>query len=299
MRDPYTSGLPWNRFKQFIALDADRFGLLTKLLEETKLDFKVVTLSGNRHFFIAPPAPEKNFPRRRLTVLVAHYDRVPGSPGANDNSAGVFLLIETALKLLTEKVFNWVIIFTDKEELESGESILNQGAYTLASGLKDAGLEDAHIYSFDTCGTGDTLIISTTAELLLKGQGSRKGQEKIRRSFQELRKRAVKTAGSLGIRNVRLVPTPFSDDVGFFRAGLAAQTITMLPLDECTRLVSVLRKNPLFADALVNREAQDIQDRRLIPETWRNLNGPGDSHLKLTPRYFPLVLSFARGLCRE
>jgi hypothetical protein len=299
MNDPYTSGLPWGRFKKFIALDADRFGLLKELLEETKLDFKVVTLSGNRHFFISSPPPEKDFLRRRLTVLVAHYDRVPGSPGANDNSAGVFLLIQTALKLLAGKVFNWLIIFTDKEELGPGESILNQGAYTLASGFKDAGLENAHVYSFDTCGAGDTLIISTTVELLLKGKGSNQGKEKIRRSIQELRERALETARNLGMKKVLLVPTPFSDDAGFFRAGLAAQTITMLPSNECTRLVSVLRKNPVFADALVSREVQSTQDRQLIPETWRSLNGPGDSYHRLTPRHFPTVLRFAQSLCRE
>jgi hypothetical protein len=101
------------------------------------------------------------------------------------------------------------------------------------------------------------------------------------------------------MQKVLLIPTPFSDDAGFFRAGLAAQTITMLPSNECTRLVSVLRKNPLFADALVNREVRNTQDRRLIPETWRGLNGPGDSHLKLTPRHFPTVLRFAQSLCKE
>jgi hypothetical protein len=292
------TGLPWGSFKRFIAPEADRFGLLKELLEETKLDFKVVTLSGNRHFFITPP-PEENFLRRRLTVLVAHYDRAPGSPGANDNSAGVFLLIQTALKLRTEKVFNWLIIFTDKEELDPGEGIRKQGAYTLASGFKDAGLENAHIYSFDACGTGDTLIISTTVELLLKGNGSSQGKEKIRQSIRELKERALVTARNLNMRKVLLIPTPFSDDAGFFRAGMAAQTITMLPSDECTRLVSVLRKNPLFADALVSREVQNTQDRRLIPETWRSLNSPGDSHLRLTPRHFPTVLRFAQTLCKE
>jgi hypothetical protein len=298
MNDAYMTGVPWGRFKKFIAPVTDRFGVLKETLEEAKLDFKVVTLSGNRYFFVAPPPPEEEFLRRRLTVLVAHYDRAPLSPGANDNSAGVFLLIQTALKLQAEKLSNWLIIFTDKEELAPGESIQNQGAYTLASGFKDAGLETAHIYSFDACGTGDTLIISTTVELLLKGERGGAAREKIRLSIQELRKRALETAHNLSMQKVLLIPTPFSDDAGFFRAGLAAQTITMLPSDECARLVSVLRKNPVFADALVNREVQDAQDRRLIPETWRSLNGPSDSHLRLTPQYFRLVLRFACELCR-
>jgi hypothetical protein len=145
------TGIPWGRFKKFIALKTDRFSILKEILEETKLDFKVVTLSGNRYFFVAPPAPEEEFLRRRLTILVAHYDRAPESPGANDNSAGVFLLIQTALKLQAEKLSNWQDIFTDKEELAPGESIQSQGAYTLASGVRDAGLESAHIYSCDAC----------------------------------------------------------------------------------------------------------------------------------------------------
>jgi hypothetical protein len=292
------TGLPWGRFRKFITPEADRFGLLKELLEETKLDFKVVTLSGNRYFFIAPPLPGETFLRRRLTVLVAHYDRVPGSPGANDNGAGVFLLVQTALKLQAEKVFNWLIVFTDKEELESGESVLNQGAYALASGFRDAGLEDPRIYSFDACGTGDTLVISTTAELLLKRKDPNPEKKKIRRSIRELREKALEIARNLGMEKVLLAPTPFSDDAGFFRAGMAAQTITMLPSDECGPLVSALRKNPLFADALVNRELQNAHDRRLIPETWRRLNGPGDSFLRLTPQHFRIVTRFAEALCK-
>ncbi|MDR2619322.1 MAG: Zn-dependent exopeptidase M28 [Treponema sp.] len=295
MSDTYMKGIPWGRFREFIGPDADRFVILKDILETTMLEFRIVTIAGNRHFFITPQAVEEEFPRRRPVILTAHYDRSPGSPGANDNSAAVFLLIETAMKLKSGKERNWLIIFTDKEELSRNETIRNQGSYTLASGFKDAGMENARIFSFDACGAGDTLIISTSVEYLLKKEG--KGNEKIRQSLLELRETALETARDLRMAKVLLAPTPFSDDAGFFRAGVAAQTITMLPSGECTQLVSVLRRNPQFADALLSREEQSAYNRRLIPETWRSLNSPSDSHLRLTPRNFRTVIRFAEALC--
>jgi hypothetical protein len=297
MSDAHMRGIPWGRFSEFIAPEAERFSVLQSLLEEAGLEYRIVTISGNRHFFVAPPPPEEEFLRRRLTILVAHYDRAQGSPGANDNSAGVFLLIVTAMRLMKAKAANWLIIFTDKEELKPGETIQDQGAYTLAAGLRDTGMENAWIYSFDACGTGDTLIISNTVELMLKGEGSQ-AKEKIRASIQELREKALTIARDLRMVKVLLAPTPFSDDAGFFLAGVAAQTITMLPSEECTQLVSILRKNPQFAEALISREEQELQYKRLIPETWRSLNGPSDSHLRLTPGNFKTVVRFAEALCK-
>jgi hypothetical protein len=289
--------MPWKRFREFIDLKADRFAILNELLTEAGLKHSVVTLAGNRHFFVIPEPPEEEYLTRRLTVLAAHYDRTPGSPGANDNSAAVFLLIETAMKLMRDKVNNWLIIFTDKEELGPGESIQDQGAYSLASAFKDAGMEKARIFSFDACGTGDTLIISTTANYLLKDE-SGAGSDRIRTAIQELRKTALDTARNLNMEKVILSPTPFSDDAGFFRAGLAAQTITVLPSRECSAFISALRQNPGLADALVNRKVQEDQKHNHIPETWRALNSPRDSHLRLTPEHFRATARFAEALCR-
>jgi len=296
MQDSFLSGIPWQRFKEFISPRANRLTVLKQLLEEAGLDYSLLEIAGNRHFVISPQPPEEGYLRRPPVILVAHYDRAEDSPGANDNSAGVFLLIETAVKLRTGNVKNWIIIFSDKEELNPGESILNQGAYTLAEGFKTLHMENPKIFCFDACGTGDTLIVSSTLEQLLKRE---KGGEKLLASIIELRKLALDTARNLGMVKVLLAPTPFSDDVGFFRAGLAAQTITMLPSRECIQLVSELRKSSNFADALINIEQR--QNRQLvksIPETWRYLNSPGDSYLRLTPRNFRTVVRFAEELCK-
>ena len=295
MHNSFLKGIPWGRFRDFISPAADRFLIIKELLAETALNYSVLDIAGNRHFFITPKEPEEEYLRRPPVILLAHYDRAEGSPGANDNSAGVFLLLETAIKLKAAGAKNWIVIFTDKEELKPGESIQAQGAYTLATGFKNLRMENAKIFSFDACGTGDTLIISTTIEHLLKREG---GGAKLQKSITDLRTIALNTARNLGMLKVLLAPTPFSDDAGFFRAGLAAQTITMLPSSECIQLVSELRKDPLFADMLIKAELRQSLRPKSIPETWRCFNTRSDSHLRLTTENFRTVVRFAEALCR-
>ena len=289
MFDSYFRGIPWRRFTEFTSPEADRFAIIRELLKETGLEQTILEIAGCRHILIT-----SHF-RRAPIILVAHYDRAEGSPGANDNSAGVFLLLETAIKLKTAGEKNWIIIFTDKEELKTGEKLEDQGSYSLAAGLKNLKMENPKIFSFDACGIGDTLVISTTLEYLVKREG---GGEKMREPMLELRNLALDTARNLGMLKVLLAPTPFSDDAGFFRAGIAAQAITMLPSEECIQLVSELRKNPGFANTLITTEWQQNDRIQSIPETWRSLNSRSDSYLRLTPRYFRTVVRFAEALCK-
>jgi hypothetical protein len=300
MADSWLKGLPWRRFTEFISPDADRFAILKALLEKAALEYKVLDSPGSRHFIVSPPPPSGSLSRllekRPPTMLVAHYDRAEGSPGANDNSAGVFLLLETAKKLVKNNVNNWSIIFTDKEELKTGEGLQEQGSYGLAKVLKNSHMENSRIFCFDTCGSGDTLIVSATLESLIKKEG---GGEKLRESMMELRKLALNTARDIKITKIILAPTPFSDDAGFFRAGFAAQTITMLPTDECKELVAELKKNREYPDILINAEFRQNTAPQFIPETWRNLNSPNDTLLRLTPENFKIVVGFADALCRR
>jgi hypothetical protein len=289
------------RFKEFIALDTDRYGMLKSLLDELSLRPQVITISGNRHFFVASPdqGPVKGWPpgKQHGIILVAHYDRVADSPGANDNSAAVFELIEAALRLRQAGVHSWLIIFTDKEELHAGEGIRDQGSYSLAKGLRDIGFRNSRFYIFDACGSGDTLIISTMADHVMRDEQGL-GIIKTRHLVQQLRNQALETVRALNMDRVQLIPTPFSDDAGFFRAGIAAQTITMLPAAEAAAFGSLLRNRPDFADVLVSREVQASYDRRLIPATWRRMNGPEDSYYRLTPQNFSVVVRFICALCK-
>ena len=194
-----------------------------------------------------------------------------------------------------DKVGKWLIIFTDKEEIESGDSLLEQGSYSLAKALKVAGFDKVQIFNFDCCGLGDTLIISTAVDHLLRNDDST-GIAHSKYLVSQMRERALKTARNLHMEKVLLVPTPFSDDAGFFRAGLAAQTITVLPAAEAARLASLLRTKPGFADALVSKDVQDTMAGDFIPRTWLIINRPSDTVAPLTPQHFQKIVDFAHAL---
>ena len=297
---------PYERFFDFIAPDADRFSVLSEHIEKLDLNSVVIPIEGNRHFFIFPkgknvkPSAGGSFPFRRQSpvVMTAHYDRVPGSPGANDNSAAVFQLLGAALELGKQGVDYWMVIFTDKEELQNGEGIQKQGSYSLAKKLRGMGLTNARIFNFDACGRGDTFVFSSTVDYLLQ-KSKRSSLNRAHQTINLLREKAFETARRLRISKALSVPVPFSDDAGFLQGGIPAQTITMLPAVEARAIGALLRTRPDFADLLISGAGKDASIRRLIPETWRCLNGPADTHLRLTPEHYARIVRFAAELCRE
>jgi hypothetical protein len=306
LRRDWPAESPYDRFFDFIAPDADRYRILLAQIEKLKLNSAVISIKGNRHFFIFPSGRNQTLPAKGAfpsfrgkspIILSAHYDRVPGSPGANDNSAAVFHLLKAAQRLRELREAHWIIIFTDKEELKAGDGIRDQGSFSLAEKLRAWGLGGGRIFNFDVCGSGDTFIFSSTTDYLLK----KNKQPEVHRTkllIDKLREHALSTAHHLRLNKVLLVPTPFSDDAGFLRAGFAAQTITILPSAEASPYALLLRSRPDFAECLISGAAQNKTNLRFIPETWRSINGPSDSHLRLTPQFFDRVVRFAVALCR-
>jgi hypothetical protein len=268
---------PYNRFEEFISPDIDRFALLCSVLDDCSLPHQILEIEKNRHVLVG------SLTGSGKPIFTAHYDRVPKSPGANDNAAAVFLLIETALNFSSHHNNKALFIFTDGEELSKGENLSQQGSYSLGLHLKKNGLENSPIFTFDACGTGDTLVISTAAEELLKHETG-EGAETARRKAQALRRFALEAARTARLEKVLLLPTPFSEDAGFLLSGMTAQTITVLPHSEAALVQS--NKNAFFSN----------KDRRLIPETWRSLNGPSDSPLRLTPEHWKNIPAFAEAL---
>jgi hypothetical protein len=291
---------PYNRFREFILPDADRFALLCSILDQCSLPYQILEIEGKRHLAVGP---EKT---ACALIFTAHYDRTPQSPGANDNGAAVFQLLETALRMYTPQRPEQasmrpaaqtasgspvLFIFTAGEELSKGDSLRLQGAYSLGLHLKKTGMGNSRIFTFDACGTGDTLVISAAADLLLKNETGA-GAEVMRRKVRILRQTALDAARKAHLENVQPLPTPFSEDAGFLLAGMIAQTITMLPHNEAAICSSLVRNGK--ASALLSNTVN--VDRRLIPETWKSLNGPGDSPLRLTPEHWKKVSAFAQAL---
>ena len=281
---------PFHRFRDFIKPQSDRFSLLNAILMEFGFHYSVVKFGDSRHFFVSSPLKEKP-----ESALVAHYDTVCGSPGANDNASSVFILLSAALELKKNASFPWMIIFTDNEELGAEKGLRAQGAYRLAAGLKNTALSGADFFVFDSCGRGNTLIISTAADILLKKETSESAAE-TQKKLIELRQNALFAAEHSTSHNFMLLPTPFSDDAGFLLAGLAAQMITVLPQNEAADFAQITRANINYTRALLSREGQEKVNMNLIPETWRLLNGPEDGEETLNPEYFSGTLSFALSL---
>jgi len=290
---------PYDRFAYFIASKVDRYKTLLTTIEKLSLNSFVISIGDNRHIFILPP--DKKLPRLKGDlfpfagespyIFVAHYDRVAGSPGANDNSIAVFHLLNIANTLIKRGISQWIILFTDKEELKAGESFEKQGSFALGQKLKSWGLEKAKIFNFDSCGTGDTFIISTITDIIL-GDSDNPNITKLKDNIRLLRNHVLETAHNLRLEKVLLAPIPVCDDIGFLRAGLASQTITMLPNAEALQYGEILRKYPEFSKLLISGEIKTSPERRHLPTTWRNLNTPADTPDRLTPQYFEQIINY-------
>lgn len=278
---------PWRRFSEFLGSPNGRCSVLNEILTELQFHFSVVDMGGSRHFFVSSTGKER--PRR---VLVAHYDSVTGSDGANDNASSVFVLICAAQILAQKTNIPWMMIFTDNEELAGNKGIRAQGSYLLGKALKNTDLACASFFVFDSCGRGDTLIISTSADLLIKNETGG-GIAHTQKDLKNLRDTAMNAAGHSVLKNYMLLPTPFSDDVGFLQAGLTAQMLTMLPADEAAAFAQLSRANPKYIQALINRDLQEELDMNALPSTWQFLNGPDDTEDNLTPEYFPGIIKYA------
>ncbi|MDR2660068.1 MAG: M28 family peptidase [Spirochaetaceae bacterium] len=290
---------PYHRFGDFIAAGSDRFNVLIALLDELKLSVSVVNIAGKRHIFIVPSSNTlRAGEKKTFTALAAHYDRTAGSPGANDNGAAVFILIEAALRLRGRDAGDWLMIFTDKEELAESEGVKDQGSYMLAEGLKGIGLKTGYFFIFDACGRGDTLIISQTAGHLLKNEHG-ETVASLKNQLRLLQLRAIEAAKNSLSGHFLLLPTPFSDDAGFLRAGLAAQTITVLPSKEAAAFSSFIRRNDLYISALISSEERRRRGTEYIPQTWRLLNSPQDTAAHLNGNNFENIAQFAIELCRS
>ena len=302
--DDWATKIPYDRFFDFIAPDADRFSVLQQHIQHLGLNSVVIPVEKNRHFLIFPrginlkPKAGGAFPFRGQSpvVLTAHYDRVPGSPGANDNSVAVFLLLNAALKLNELHADRWIIIFTDKEELEKGEGIREQGSFSLAEKLRLWGFGKARIFNFDCCGTGDTLVFSSTTDHLLN-KNKKPGFRRAGQIVKLLRESVLAATRRLRINKVLTVPIPFSDDAGFLKGGIPAQTITTLPAGEAVPYASLLSSRPDLIDLIISGSIGESAARQLLPETWRCINSPLDTYLRLTPEHYDRIVRFAVELC--
>ena len=255
-------------FSDFISPACDRKTFIQNYLKLAGLDAPLLHMEGKNHIYVKFPQSQYN-PTFRIKTVIAHYDRFPGSPGANDNSAAVFCLLEWAaalLKIPEGQFHNIRLIFTDGEELGAEGGVAEQGAFPLAQVFRRLGITNDDIYVFDCMGRGDVPILTQTIL-------PRKAPSKFIKAFSELEGRAASLLQSSAAGRWFCLPCNYSDNASFIANGIPAVAITMLPSAEVTAAT------------------QGIQ-----PQTWQLLHTAGDNLASLTPQSFEIFHNILNNL---
>lgn len=285
------------QFLEYIAPGCDRLSFLQNYFLKNGVGTSVVSLQGKKHLYVAFPAHSYN-PVFKLKTIICHYDRVPGSPGANDNSAANLVLASFATELFrSRKAHNVRIFFTDGEELgENG--VASQGAFALADLFRKLGIVSDDVYVFDACGRGSVAVLARA------GLNSVVSAD-FRTHFSDLYRRTENMLRSVFPNSWMTLPVPYSDNAGFLACGIPAVAITFLPKEEAfvyyKNLMadknlekSVMNSRTGSRSAAAKRSAGGYAHTEKLPATWRMLHTEMDSYENLTPESFKLLYNLLK-----
>jgi hypothetical protein len=269
--------------------DCNRKEFIQEKLLSYGINSSSIVIDGKSHIYV--DFSKNNYNTRfKIKTLVAHYDRVPSSTGANDNTSGVFALIEAAKRLSTSDfVHNTRIIFTDGEE-DGRFGVLEQGAFSLAKRLKELNSIDGEVFVFDCVGRGEVPVISEI-------EFPKNVDVSFYRKYMNLVSNTNSIISNYSPYNNMILPTSFSDNAGFIANGIPAVLITMLPKDEVANYMSNLKRIPGLKESVLNRKLEDVPNksqpeyilRESIPLTWKYFHTQYDNITTLTPVSFSII----------
>ena len=294
-------------FLSFLETGVDRLDFISTFLKERGVSCTKVSFSTGHHLLVTY---KKNAYNRhsKEKIIVAHYDRLANTEGANDNSAACFILMNFAVYLSSLSYpHNIKIVFTDSEEAGK-EGVAQQGAYKLALAFRKLMMMDSDIYIFDMCGRGDMLIFSLSG---LYGRAVHKTS-----SLLALHNKATSYAKMIGCPYMSLL-TAYSDNAGFVAAGLNAQLVTVLPREEAIKLKTYLdfnkdnknndgklcnwsQKQKIIDVILRNERIEKTSNLEgIIPYTWQLMHTENDRLATLTDYSFELVMNYLKKLANK
>jgi hypothetical protein len=168
------------------------------------------------------------------------------------------------------------VVFTDGEELPAGAAATDQGAFALARHWGPV----PHLVPvvLDMTGIGDTLVLGHLGEHLVRRTRSESSPTDPD-SYARTRLAARRWLAACGAGDTLEVNTPFSDDLGFFLAGIPAVQVSLLPRKEALAYRR-LRTDPGELDG---RPPGDL------PPSWRTMHTPADAPGLLWPESRALV----------
>ena len=281
-------------FSKYIADGADRLSFLQAYLADWGVDSVLVPLAGRRHLYVNFPSSSYN-PLFKIKTVISHYDRVPGSPGANDNSAANLMIADWAGRLATLSrrgiQHNVRIFFTDGEELGE-KGVCQQGAFALAELFRKLGITKDDVYVFDACGRGTVPVLARAGLDALKKTGSA-----FKKQFASLYQRTQSLLRATCPEQWLTLPVPYSDNAGFLACGIPAVAITMLPAEEASAYMRALMTDRHLESEVMNSrwETDDpaklprFRYEEMMPMTWRLFHTEYDNALSLTPESFAVM----------
>ncbi len=279
-------------FNDYIAPNADRAGILQQYLSDLGVKSVRTPMEGKQHILVQFDSSFYN-PQFKIKTVVAHYDRVPNSPGANDNSAADFQIASWAGELQKYNTFHNVrIFFTDGEELGWNTGVNEQGAYGIANVFRRLGIMNDDVYVFDSCGRGEVPVLAKT--ILPPNLPS-----SFVNSFNSLYERSQELLRRSCPGRWMSLPVPYSDNASFLACGIPAVAITMLPADEASLYARELVRTKNLSDKVMNRESTkkdrldgkdvDFAYKERLPLTWRMFHTDRDNIASLTPESFRIM----------
>ncbi len=280
-------------FNEFIAPDTDRAGFIQKWLDNHGVKNHRIVIDGKNHILVQYDSKFYN-PQFKIKTVIVHHDRVKDSPGANDNSAADYMIMNWAVRLKEYKGFHNVrIFFTDGEEL-GWKGVSEQGAYGLASMFKRLGIKNDDVYVFDACGRGEVPILS---KVILPENTNKAFCNK----FYDLFERTQKMLNKSSPGRWMCLPVPYSDNASFLVCGIPAVAITMLPATEASLYARNIINEKGLEEAVLNRAStkqkridgtlKDYSYKDRIPLTWKLFHSEKDNIESLTPESFPVMES--------
>jgi hypothetical protein len=204
---------------------------------------------------------KNGLPSEGELVLVAHYDRQPGTPGANDNSASVFHLLNYLARSSGRASHR--VVFTDGEEVFGDRQVSLQGARLLGDFWKSVH-RIPRVLVLDMCGIGDTFVLGHLSEHLKASIGLAEDP-----ATKALRLWTRRLLAGTDAGDFIEIDTPFSDDLGFLWSGIPAVQISLLPRKQALKYQKERKNNPMESS---------------LPEAWRTMHTSQDLPQDLWPQ---------------
>ena len=283
IKNPYLN----QDFLEFLQPQTNRADWIQKSLLSEGIESCVFQIGEQNHIYVKFPLSCYN-PLFKIKTVLVHYDRI--GIGANDNSAAVYQVIKWASRLNSQfEPHNIRIIFTDGEELGfNPEAKSFQGALGIAAIFKRLGITKDDVYTIDSCGRGEVLVISST--------GKDSVSKDLANRFEKLYENTIQLAKKTCKESWITIPVPYGDNAGFMALGIPAVAITLLPKDEATSYMRELQKHNKIYQNILNR---DEEVSKILPETWKMMHTDQDSVENLTPESWLVMEKFLDSLAND